>query len=720
MTERSPRRLFAHSKRRTDQKRSRRLTLESLEARQMLSLETAGDLLVDLKATNPSAATATWENEGTLDDFTRIGNPVVEEILGVTAVHLNSDNPNGGWDDAYQGELAPASVTGNSTRSIEVWAYNPNDGLQSALETMVAWGRRGGPGGTNLAFAYGNHGTWGAVGHWGGPDMPWFPGGGSPTLGQWHHLAYTFDGSTTRVYADGVMTNSEVTALNTHTGTTINLGAQNGNGGVIDLGGGEPGSLALANVRVHTGVLSDVQVMNNFNEGVQVAADKPNVTDDAYDATEDTQLVVNAAAGVLDNDDDPAMLPITAVLEDDAADGVLALAADGSFTYQPNPDFFGTDSFTYRADNGLVQSNPATVTITVAAAADPAVAVADNYIAATSELLSVDAADGVLTNDENPDGVSLAAQLVAAVPAGEGSVSLAADGSFDFTPGAGFTGTTSFTYEIDYGGGSPSNTIAVSILVDTPPVANDDSYDVAEDATLDVSAALGVLTNDDDDEDDTLGVVLVDSVGNGVLNLNTSDGSFQYTPNENFDGSDSFTYRADDGDQTSANIATVTINVLAENDPPAASADSYFGFEGESLLVGASGGVLSNDFDPDGPSLEAVLDENVSDGTLTLNPDGSLTYVPNPGFIGVDSFTYHADDSLSQSDIVTVSLIVNSSDQQIVINEINYDPPDNTVPAEFIELYNAGTNPVDLSNWFFSQGFDYTIPAGTAMQPGDH
>src|SRR5690606_7534017 len=122
---------------------------------------------------------------------------------------------------------------------------------QQAEETAVAWGRRGGPEGSNLTFGYGNNATWGAVGHWGAPDIPWYAAGGSPTLGQWHHLVYTYDGSTVRLYSDGVQTYSEtVGLLGTHAELTINIGAQNGNGGVLSLTEGQAGSLALANVRI--------------------------------------------------------------------------------------------------------------------------------------------------------------------------------------------------------------------------------------------------------------------------------------------------------------------------------------------------------------------------------------------------------------------------------------------------------------------------------------
>ena len=87
--------------------------------------------------------------------------------------------------------------------TVEAWVYNeqiPDE------ETILAWGKRGGPNGSNMSFGYGTNGNYGAVGHWGAPDIGW---GTVPGAGQWRHLAHTYDGITTRVYADGVLTNTE-------------------------------------------------------------------------------------------------------------------------------------------------------------------------------------------------------------------------------------------------------------------------------------------------------------------------------------------------------------------------------------------------------------------------------------------------------------------------------------------------------------------------------
>ena len=126
----------------------------------------AEDLLVDLRAEDLAYGTASgaWINHGTLDDFTAMGAPVVEDVDGRKCVTFDGAS-------YFEGPESPAGIHGDGTRSIEIWAYNGSDFV--AEETMISWSHRGGPDNTNIAFNYGNHATWGAVGHWGaGGDMP--------------------------------------------------------------------------------------------------------------------------------------------------------------------------------------------------------------------------------------------------------------------------------------------------------------------------------------------------------------------------------------------------------------------------------------------------------------------------------------------------------------------------------------------------------------------
>ena len=188
------------------------------------------------------------------------------------------------------------------------------------------------------------------------------------------------------------------------------------------------------------------------------------------------------------------------------------------------------------------------------------------------------------------------------------------------------------------------------------PVAGDDSYATDQGTTLTV-AAPGVLANDTDADADELAAIQQSSPSNGTV-IWGGDGSFTYTPEDAFSGTDSFTYWATDG-LAHSDIATVTITVNPVNQPPVAADDSSTTNEDTPLTVAAPG-VLSNDSDPDGDALTAVLATGPADGSVTLSPDGSFLYIPVSGFSGTDSFTYTANDGALDSNLATVTITVSA------------------------------------------------------------
>ena len=155
------------------------------------------------------------------------------------------------------------------------------------------------------------------------------------------------------------------------------------------------------------------------------------------------------------------------------------------------------------------------------------------------------------------------------------------------------------------------------------------------------------------------------TTSHGSLTLNP-DGSFAYTPQLNFIGTDTFTYTASD-DETSSNPATVTITVNPVNDAPVAVADSYGATEDVPLVVNAPG-VLANDTDIDGPSLSAALVTPAAHGTVVLNANGSFTYTPNANFNGVDGFTYRANDGSALSNPAAVTIAISPVNDPAVVN----------------------------------------------------
>jgi VCBS repeat-containing protein len=385
---------------------------------------------------------------------------------------------------------------------------------------------------------------------------------------------------------------------------------------------------------------------------VRAVNDAPAANADTYTTNEDTTLTV-AAPGVLGNDSDPDGDALTAVLGSGPSHGTLTLNANGSFTYTPAANFNGSDAFTYRASDGTVTSNLATVTLTVGAVNDAPVAADDAYTTAEDTALTM-AAPGVLANDSDPDGDSLHA-VVGTAPS-HGTLALEADGSFLYTPTTDYNGTDAFTYRA-HDGDLASNQATVTLTItatNDQPTAADDAYSTPEDTALTV-AAPGVLANDTDADGDPLSAVAGSGPGHGTLGRN-ANGSFTYTPVADYNGTDSFTYRASDGGLESS-PATVTITVSAVNDAPTAANNAYSTAEDTALTV-ATPGVLANDGDPDGNQLGAVLGSGPSHGTLTLNANGSFTYSPAANYNGSDTFTYRASDGTLTSNLATVTITV--------------------------------------------------------------
>jgi uncharacterized repeat protein (TIGR01451 family) len=191
----------------------------------------------------------------------------------------------------------------------------------------------------------------------------------------------------------------------------------------------------------------------------------PVAGEEAFAVDEDKTLNV-AAPGVLGNDESAAAATLTAVLVDDVAYGHLTLRPNGSFTYRPERNFSGSDSFGYLASDDGLPSKLATVTIAVNPVNDPPTAVKDTYQGQEDVTLTVSAAKGLLRNDIDVEGSALTATLISS-PA-NGTVTLGADGSFTFVPRADFHGADSFIYRA-HDGELESNPAAVTIRLAEAP-----------------------------------------------------------------------------------------------------------------------------------------------------------------------------------------------------------------------------------------------------------
>jgi len=388
---------------------------------------------------------------------------------------------------------------------------------------------------------------------------------------------------------------------------------------------------------------------------------------DAYSMERGAVLTVDAADGVLANDNDPEGGTLTASLFNQPRNGTVIMNPDGSFVYTPNPLFHGTDSFIYLVTDSSGEISSQVVTLTVVNNNVAPVAGDDVYEVDRNGVLIIDAANGVLANDSDADGDVL--QALAAAPPQHGSLTLNADGSFTYTPHFGYSGPDSFSYIVrDPSGDESVATVHLTVrLPNGAPVAVGNDYQVNENGTLVIDAAGGVLANDSDPDGDPMTAQVVMGPRNGALTF-AADGSFIYTPNPGFSGTDSFVYAVSDGSETSQ--ATVTLTVNAVNEAPIGQADSYAMVVGGALVVDAAHGVLANDSDPDGDALSVSLIQGPQNGQFILNADGSFSYTPDNGFTGTDTFTYSLRDGTTSSP-VTVTLTVNPRPGRAVMLDDN-------------------------------------------------
>ncbi|UCD00287.1 MAG: tandem-95 repeat protein [Phycisphaerales bacterium] len=261
----------------------------------------------------------------------------------------------------------------------------------------------------------------------------------------------------------------------------------------------------------------------------------------------------------------------------------------------------------------------------------------------------------VLDNDFDPEGDPLTAALVdgpghAASP---DSFTLNEDGSYSYTPEAGYVGTDTFTYTATDGTNTTDPVTVTITMTNTLPLAEGE----APTTHMNTPVAGTILDNISDADGDPLTTALVIDVEHGTLTLNP-DGTYTYEPEAGYVGSDSFTFSATDG-QIDAEPVEAIVTIAMTNTPPIAGNDAAETTQGVAVIIN----VLANDSDPDGDPLTAALVGGPASGTLTQSPDGTFTYTPAQGFVGQDSFTYSPSDGQVGAEpiLATVSITVGST-----------------------------------------------------------
>ena len=281
----------------------------------------------------------------------------------------------------------------------------------------------------------------------------------------------------------------------------------------------------------------------------------------AVDDTLSTPAGVPGTVDVLANDSDPDNDPLTVTtLAPTATHGTVSCTAAGICTYTPVAGYSGPDAFDYDISDGNGGSDTGTVTVTVEGGNQPPVGTPDSYSTPRDTVLTVPVLTGVLANDTDADGDTLTAAKVGD-PA-HGTVVLAADGSFVYTPAAAYVGPDAFTYNVSDGSATVGPiTVSIDVTkVNRAPVGTPDSYSGPQDSVLAVSAGLGVLANDTDADADSLSATKVAGPTHGSVVL-AADGSFSYTPTAGYFGPDSFSYNVSDG---TASVGPIAVSITVE------------------------------------------------------------------------------------------------------------------------------------------------------------
>ncbi len=372
---------------------------------------------------------------------------------------------------------------------------------------------------------------------------------------------------------------------------------------------------------------------------------------DSGTVNEDGSVTLN----VVSNDTDPTNGAIT-------LDSIVTQPANGTVqivnnqaVYTPNGNYFGSDSFVYRAKNSANATSDATVSITVSPVNDPPTAGTGKTLTTAQDtpgsITTASLLTGATAGPANETGQTLSVISAGPNSAQGGTVSLnGANNTVVYTPKAGFSGSDSFTYVIS-DGQAANNTVTGTVNVTvTPGVAVnavDDSFPVNQGTTT----TLNVLQND---AGSNIEITSVTNPGQGSVTIASDKKSISYTAPANFAGTTTFSYTITGGAQT--DTATVTLTVNAVNQAPNAVDDqaSVDSNSGANVL-----NVLQNDTDAEGAVTITAVTQPANGGSVAISGNGqNVTFTPTAGFVGSSTFTYTITDAGNLTDTATVTVQV--------------------------------------------------------------
>lgn len=324
----------------------------------------------------------------------------------------------------------------------------------------------------------------------------------------------------------------------------------------------------------------------------------------------------------------------------------ISNAETGAFSYTANPGATGVDSFTFKANDGRADSNIATVTIAMVSANVPPVS--------TPGILSVAPGGSVTSLLRGTDADTrdvLTFSIVSQGTKGTATITNPTTGAVVFTAAAIASGTDTFSFKVNDGTvDSAAAAITVTFAAaNTAPIANNGVLNLAPGATTQ-----GTLVARDGNPADVLTYTLVSNGTKGNATLtNAATGAFSYSANANVLGTDTFTFKANDG-RADSNVAIFTVNIAIANTAPIASPGIL------TAIVGrvASGTLGTND--PNREPTTFALINPASQGIVTLLDEttGAFTYVPNERAKGTDSFGFAASRGANVKSVATVMISI--------------------------------------------------------------
>jgi gliding motility-associated-like protein len=380
-------------------------------------------------------------------------------------------------------------------------------------------------------------------------------------------------------------------------------------------------------------------------------AGPPTVVRDTVATHEGVFLVID----VLVNDTDSSGLAGLPAILIPPANGTAAVLTDGSIGYSPNPGFIGLDSLQYAWCNPD-GCGSAWVLIYVGIGDNPPVALPD--VASTEPGVPVLIAVG--ENDFDPDDDVLNWVLTEAPALGVAALgSGAGDGTALYVPPPGYVGTVVFGYAVcDPAGQCDSTTVTVVIAGPgaNEPLAVDDAVSTGIETPVLVDPLLNDLGGGFPLDPGSVAVLSPPS--NGGFAVDPITGVITYIPNPGFVGTDELIYQVCNT-AGFCSSASIVFTVGSTDNPPVALDDAATTAEGTPVLIP----VLANDNDPDGDGLLPTIAVAPSQGSVTVLPDGSMLYAPNPGYSGSDAFSYLYCDAAGNCDDATVFITITGANR---------------------------------------------------------